>query len=167
MSILEALLGPRRETPPEPEAKAATGPGVAVIEQGVPRSAILGDSYEKRAAQAVGTWQSNLWVRACERAISTRLGSVEWELQDEDGNPITQESSEAQQAVAQADSEPAGSGSEQAAPADVEPADAEAAEAEGGSEPESTLIDVVVQQTRQFKGEVEAPVKLIMFSDFQ
>jgi phage portal protein BeeE len=64
-------------------------------------SAILGDSYEKRAAQAVGTWQSNLWVRACERAISTRLGSVEWELQDEDGNPITQESSEAQQAVAQ------------------------------------------------------------------
>ena len=51
-------------------------------------------------------------------------------------------------------------GAEQEAPA-------EAAESEGGSEPESSLIDVVLEQTRQFKGDPDAPVKLIMFSDFQ
>jgi hypothetical protein len=46
-------------------------------------------------------------------------------------------------------------------------APAEAVEAEGGSEPESSLIDVVLQQTTQYKGDPDAPVKLIMFSDFQ
>ena len=51
-------------------------------------------------------------------------------------------------------------GAEQEAPA-------EAAESEGGSEPDSSLIDVVLEQTRQFKGSPDAPVKLIMFSDFQ
>ena len=50
--------------------------------------------------------------------------------------------------------------------ADIAPA-AGAAEPEGGSEPDSSLIDVVLEQTRQFKGSPDAPVKLIMFSDFQ
>jgi hypothetical protein len=64
-----------------------------------------------------------------------------------------------QQTGDQAENAPSGS-AEQAAPAG-------AAEAAGGSEPETELIDVVLQQTRQFKGEADAPVKVIMFSDFQ
>ena len=34
-------------------------------------------------------------------------------------------------------------------------------------QPDTALIDVVLKQTRQLKGEADAPVKLIMFSDFQ
>ena len=42
-----------------------------------------------------------------------------------------------------------------------------ATEAEEGSPPDTALIDVVLEQTRQLKGDADAPVKLIMFSDFQ
>ena len=64
-----------------------------------------------------------------------------------------------QQSDDQVNSAPAES-AEQEAPS-------EAAEAGGGSEPDTSLIDAVYEQTRQLKGEADAPVKLIMFSDFQ
>lgn len=93
MSILEALLSPKQ--------KAATGPGVGLVNGGGATPFILSEDPRKKAIQAVGVWRTNLWVRAAERTISTKIGAADAWLTDDEAERVTLESPEPQQAVAE------------------------------------------------------------------
>jgi len=102
LSILEALLNRAPDVDRAVEAeqgKAAVGIGAQWMATETPLSQLLGNSPRAKAVKAVTVWRSNIWVRAAERAISTRLSTVDWWLEDDEGQKVDDESPEGQQAV--------------------------------------------------------------------
>lgn len=86
MSYLETLF--RR-----PAQKAATGIGAAMMTHGLPIS-ILGNDPAQKARQAMMVGRSDIHIRAAERAIASRIATVGWKMEDENDEPITDESPE-------------------------------------------------------------------------
>lgn len=95
MGLLEGLL--ERRLAPSP-AKAVSGRGVDMLSYGVPISSILDDA-PTRAATALAAYRWSPYIRQAERAIKNRLSTIEWWLEDEDGERVTDESPDALRAI--------------------------------------------------------------------
>lgn len=69
------------------EAKAAFGTGVTALTYDMP-IALLSESPQRKAREAMATFRRNGWVNAAERAVSSGAASVAWHLEDDGGETI-------------------------------------------------------------------------------
>jgi hypothetical protein len=83
--LLEGII------PVRDPAKATFGRGVDMMTYGVQVSSLLNDA-PSRAGAALAAYQWSPYIRQAERAIKNRLSTIEWWLEDEDGERITDES---------------------------------------------------------------------------
>jgi phage portal protein BeeE len=92
-SIIDRLLGR-----PEPEAKAATGPGVAALTYHTPWHTLSRDP-NRLMAEGQALFHNNGWVASAERALGGRFIRMPWHLEDADGETIDDAASPELQAI--------------------------------------------------------------------
>ena len=71
----------------EPPPKAATGPGVAMIQFGNPLSS-FSRTPQKLMREAQALYHSNPWIASAERTVTRRVASMPWHLEDESDEEI-------------------------------------------------------------------------------
>ena len=102
MAIFDRLLG--RTAEPAPEAKAVvtgnggSGAGVVALTYDIPLDN-LSRNPQKLAAAAQRAYHENVWVHAAEWAVVSRAASVDWHLEDDEGNTIGDQPDEAHPAL--------------------------------------------------------------------
>lgn len=97
MPLLEGLLERRHKPNPVP-AKATFGRGVDALTYGIPVSSVLNDA-SGMAAQALAAYKWSPYIRSAERAIKGVLSTLDWWLEDPEGERITEESRDQYRAV--------------------------------------------------------------------
>lgn len=93
MTVLRSLLTPRAvPPPPRVTEKASIGPGATYLEY-EPKLFARDKDARSAAKRGQELGQSNLWIRASERAISGLFATCPWELRDKgSGEPVTEDS---------------------------------------------------------------------------
>jgi phage portal protein BeeE len=71
----------------EPPPKAATGPGVAMIQFGTPLSA-FSRTPQKLMREAQALYHANPWIASAERTVTRRVAGLPWHLEDENDEEI-------------------------------------------------------------------------------
>jgi phage portal protein BeeE len=73
--------------PQEVQAKAATGPGVIMMEHGAPLHS-WANSVHKRMYEMQSLFRANIWVNAAESAVAGRFARVGYHLELDDGETL-------------------------------------------------------------------------------
>lgn len=89
----------------EPEAKAISGPGVAMVEWGIPLMERTNSTRWLKTAQKISHVG---WPAVAERLVSGRAAGTAWHLEDKDGNTVDDTSPEPLKAVRDLLSKPMG-----------------------------------------------------------
>lgn len=97
MPLLEGLLERRHSRPPIPQ-KAALGRGVDAAIYGIPLASALSDPASA-ATQALAAYKWSPYIRSAERAIKGVLSTLDWWLEDPEGERVTEESRDQYRAV--------------------------------------------------------------------